>query len=96
MSKRNRRDARKINKLRKTLRKDTLPTYIDLVRWLMDRKEADTVGGAKKIIAAGRVRSESHTLGLTTIPLEDGKEVQVPARYISARHRHSISVVPAT
>ena len=95
MSKRNHRNAKKINKLRKTLRKDTIPGYIDLVRWLIDRKEADTVGAAKKIIAAGRIKSDSHVIGLKTVSLDDGKTVQIPVRFVSARYRHTMSVIPA-
>lgn len=96
MSKRNSREARKINKLRKTLRKNSIPAYIDLVQWLRDHKHADTAGAAQKLITEGRVKSDSHTLGLTPVHLEGGKEIQVPSRFVPAKYRPTISVEAAT
>lgn len=49
--------------MRKALR-SSLPARFDLVQWLKDRRYADTTGQAEKIILAGRVKSESHTLGI--------------------------------
>lgn len=50
-------------RLRKALRSE-LPAYFDLIRYLKDRRIARTTGEAKAIILAGRVRSESHKLGI--------------------------------
>jgi hypothetical protein len=55
---------KRANKLRKVLRAE-LPAYIDLVEYLKTRGHAQTTGEAEKIILAGRVRSESHKLGIT-------------------------------
>lgn len=51
------------NRLRKALR-NTPETYIDLIDWLKQHRYAQTSGEAEKIILAGRVRSESHKLGI--------------------------------
>lgn len=40
-----------------------LPASVDLVSWLRSHGHAQTAGAARKIIAAGRVKSESHVLG---------------------------------
>lgn len=55
---------KRANKVRKALRGE-LPAYLDLVQYLKDRGHAQTTGEAEKIILAGRVRSESHKLGIT-------------------------------
>ncbi len=60
------------NRVAKMLRKRPLDSKIDLVQWLIDRGHARTRAEARKIILAGRVRSESHTLGV--------KEVEIPVR----------------
>lgn len=52
------------NRLRKALRASPA-TMIDLVQYLKDRRYAQTTGEAEKIILDGRVRSESHKLGIT-------------------------------
>lgn len=49
--------------VRKLLRKE-LPAYIDLIHWLKVRGYAQTTGQAEKLILGGRVRSESHKLGI--------------------------------
>ena len=56
----NKKAARRVRKL---LRSE-LPAYIDLIQWLKDRGYAQTTGQAEKLILAGRVRSESHKLGI--------------------------------
>lgn len=50
-------------RVRKMLRA-TPATQIDLVQWLRDRRYARTTGEAERIILAGRVKSESHALGI--------------------------------
>jgi hypothetical protein len=92
MSKRNRREERKINTLRKALRKGRLPSYIDLVQYLKDHKHADTTGGAIKLIKEGRVRADSHTLGVTQVQVTDDKTVDVFTRFVPASVRASIVV----
>jgi hypothetical protein len=45
------------------LARQTPPAYIDLVDYLKVQGHAQTSGAARKLIAAGKVRSESHPLG---------------------------------
>lgn len=52
-------------RMRKVLRRKPLPAFIDLVSYLKLHGYADTTGQAEAIILARRVRSESHTLGVT-------------------------------
>lgn len=92
MSARNRQNERRINKLRKALRKDTLPAYIDLVQYLKDRKLVDTTGEAVRLIKDGRIKSESHVLGVTTVQVTEDKAVEVFTRFVPARFRPSIEV----
>jgi len=54
---------KRANRLRKVMRR-TPDGFIDLIAYLKDRGYAQTTGEAEKIILAGRVRSESHTLGI--------------------------------
>lgn len=49
--------------MRKALRRE-LPRYIDLIQYLKDRGYVSTSGEAEKLILDGRVRSESHKLGI--------------------------------
>lgn len=99
------------NRVRKALRSQ-LPAYIDLIQYLKDRGYANTTGEAEAIILAGRVRSESHKLGiakgrtpkrearLKTLlgrPLseDDFEEQDVVERFVSAKVRDTIQVLPA-
>lgn len=61
-------NTKRANRVRKAMR-SSLPTYVDLVHWLQLHGYADTAGGARKIILAGRVRSESHKLGIEKRPV---------------------------
>lgn len=76
-----------------------LPAHIDLVQWLIDRGHAQTRGDARKIILAKRVKTESHVLGVKTVPViqKDGKSVaneDVVAPYVPATLRKKIEVLP--
>lgn len=58
-------------RLEKALTRRPLPAYLDLFKWLREhgpegsyKRYADTNGQARSIVAAGRVKSESHTVGL--------------------------------
>lgn len=63
-------EQKKINKLRRQLQQNagSPPAFIDLVDWLQMHRHADTAGQARAIILAGRVKSESHTLGISRVP----------------------------
>lgn len=89
--------SKKIRKLRHLLRYP-LPAYIDLVQYLKLRRYARTTGEAKKIILAGRVKSESHVLGIVNLPtLVDGtiKDMDHVSPLIPAHLRPTIHVVDA-
>lgn len=90
MSKRPSRD-KKINRLRKALRR-TPPPYIDLIDWLETHGYAGTAGQARKIILDGRVKRDSHTLGIATITMPDGSEHKMVERYVPAENRKYITV----
>lgn len=64
MSRRNRRDAKKIRTLSRALRKGRVDSYIDLVQWLKLRGHAQTTGEAHRLILSKRVMADSHPLGL--------------------------------
>lgn len=64
-------NVKRANRVRKAFRSD-LPRWIDLIQWLKDHRYAQTTGEAEKIILAGRVRVESHKLGI--------KKAKVPKR----------------
>ena len=66
------------NRLRKAMRPGTV-TYIDLVQWLMDRRYAQTKGGARKLLIDGRVKSESHVIGRAKFGSEFVPTPLVPA-----------------
>lgn len=89
---------KKLRRLRKALRR-TPEGYIDLVRWLKDRGHAQTTGQANKIILAGRVRSESHKLGIMPVPYmgADGEVIvqNVVAPHVPAVFRKTLRAVKA-
>jgi hypothetical protein len=81
----------------KLLRRTPLPAYIDLIEWLKDRGHAQTTGEAKKIILDGRVKADSHVLGIAKIPMlqPDYSVKEVVSRHVDARHRGRITVAKA-
>lgn len=86
---------KKLRRLRKALRR-TPPAFIDLVAWLKLHGYADTTGKAHKIILDGRVRSESHKLGIGRgVAVKKGKLVEVDEVHpmVSADIRGTIVVV---
>lgn len=95
MSARNRPQEKKLRQLHRAIRKGRIPAYIDLVQWLRDRRYADTAGGARAIILAGRVKSESHVLGKGYVLNRSGQKVEVLDPRVPARLRDSITVSEA-
>lgn len=63
MSRRNTPSQKKLRRLRKVLRR-SLPAYFDLYEWLETRGYADTSGQCRALVLAGRLKSESHTVGI--------------------------------
>lgn len=56
----------------------TAPTpYLDLVRWLIDRRYADSVGRAMILINSGYVKYESHKLHDRFVPSHFRKHIRV-------------------
>lgn len=79
-------NAKKVARLRKTLRRQPLPAYIDLVTWLKDRGYAQTTGQAKAMLLAGRVRVAANAVGRRANP--HARRHKAPARsgrYAAAR-----------
>lgn len=102
--------TKRANRLRKAMRRSP-DGYIDLVDYLKSRGHAQTTGEAEAIILAGRVRSESHKLGIgkgqklkaesriavavRPLTADDFEEVPVVQRHVPASVRGTIQVLPA-
>lgn len=69
---------KKRRRVAKALRRQPLAAHLDLVQYLLDRKHASTKGGARQLILDKRVRSDSHPLGIFTVPTlqKDGKTIK--------------------
>jgi hypothetical protein len=93
MSRRNDRQAKKIRKLAKALRR-TPTAYIDLTEWLRDRRYASSRTKAEDILREGRVYVDSHPVGRTLVdnPFKKGEKQYVVTPYILAHHRGNITV----
>lgn len=91
MSARNRQHEKKLRKLTRALHKGRQPSYIDLRQWLILRGYASSYVKAEAIIAEERVRSDSHTLGFSTVTIDD-QEVKVLNPFVSPSLRGSIFV----
>lgn len=93
MSRRDRTE-KKLKRLRKTLKTQPLEAQINLLEWLQDRRYAQSTGQARKIILDGRVRSESHVLGIRSVehPLTHEK-MEVVHPWVPARLRTTLHVV---
>lgn len=101
-------EQKKRRRIAKELRREPLPARIDLVQWLMDRGHAKTKRQARELILAKRVRSDSHTLGVTTASVPGPTAVldamkgdpptmvmkEVVAPYVDAMHSPRIIVLP--
>lgn len=93
MSARNRREAKKIRKLRRALRKGRLDGFIDLVEWLKDHGHAQTTGEAYKLMSSGALRTKGgHKIGRSPRGGPQGLTYE-PNRIISARLRDQLIVV---
>lgn len=97
MSARNRTKEKKIRALRRALRKGRLPAKIDLVHWLKLHRYAQTSGEARRLLLSGRVKSESHPLGVRIVEIfnEDGtldRKQRVLDQFVPASLRPTIRV----
>lgn len=89
--------AKKIARLRKAINRHPLPAYIDLIQWLKLRGIAQSTGHAEKIILAGRVRSDSHRLGVITVKVFEGGKVidkEIVQSRVPAKLRQTLHVLP--
>lgn len=68
-------------RVRKMLRRD-IPAFIDLIEWLKVRGYAQTTGQAERLILDGKVKSESHKLGIAR-----GQKLKSSARIKAALGR---------
>lgn len=88
---------KKANRLRKALRKQ-LPAFIDLRHYLQLHGYAKSVGQADKLILAGKVRSDSHTLGIgkaTRLNVKgEPEEFDVVNPWVPAKLRKTLLVLP--
>lgn len=95
MSARNRPLEKQVRRLRRALRKGRLVTYIDLYHWLKLCDHAQTTGQATALILDGRVRSESHKLGVRIVNAGDGRMIRVVDPLVPASLRNTLEVVDA-
>lgn len=58
----------------KAFRRRPLPSYFDLVQWLIDNRHAATKRQARKLILDEKVRSDSHIVGIlrNQLTVKDG------------------------
>lgn len=87
MSVRNRPENKRARSRRKAITKGRLPAYIDLIQWVKMRSNIST-GLARKVILAGTLRVDSHTIGV--VKTERGKVFQ---QFVPAELRGRIQVI---
>lgn len=90
-------DQKKLQRLRKGLGRRSLPAYIDLIQWLLDRGHVNTAGAARRLLLEGKVMSESHVIGrekrlVRPAPNSEPKLVWVAAPLVPADLRPTIRV----
>lgn len=74
---------KRARRMRRAIERKPLPAFIDPVWWLVTRGHAKSSREARDLILAGRLKSESHTVGIATEPrLQNGevRETKVVAR----------------
>lgn len=85
---------KKLARLRKATQRTPLPAYIDLIRWLKDRRHANTTGEALRLLVDGKVRSESHVVGRRkhsfTGPDGEVHERWEPVQFVPANLRDTL------
>lgn len=82
MSARNTLENKQMRRLTRALRKGRLPVHVDLVVWLQDHGYAQTAGSARELLKDGRVRADSHPLGVIDIY---GEKIVMPIVPASVR-----------
>jgi hypothetical protein len=64
-------EEKKRRRVAKAFKRKSLPAYFDLVKWLVDHGHAKSKREARDVILAGRVKSDSHTIGVEKLPWLD-------------------------
>lgn len=88
-------EQKKRRRVAKSLRRKPLPAFIDPVQWLLDRRLVKTKREARVLILDGRLKSESHAVGIGDGMVADGlgyKPGKVVA-LVPAERRGSLRVV---
>jgi hypothetical protein len=93
MSQKNSKEAKALRRLRRALQVSP-PGKLDLVQYLIDRGHASSIKAARELILAGRVRADSHRLGVKAYhdPLLD-KQVEYVDPIIPTEFRDRIMVL---
>lgn len=68
-------NGKRAARMRKAFRKQ-LPAYIYLPDWLRERDHASSMADVDKLLFSGRVKSESHSLGIHKVPRVVNGEVR--------------------
>lgn len=83
----------------RALTRKPLPAYLDLVQFLVERRLVSSKREAREVILAGRVKANSHTLGVGEqpylTPTGEVKTKKVVFPHVPTDLRPDITVVPA-
>lgn len=79
MSQRNTLRNKKLRSLARAMRRAP-DAQIDLVQWLRDRRYADTAGGARKLLAEGRVFFRGEPVGRIPVRRDEDEK---PTEYVA-------------
>lgn len=81
---------------RKALSRRTPKRRFDAVKWLLDRRYVQTKGAARDLILAGRLKSESHTVGIAKElrlgPDGEPRQETVVDRFLPIEYRKNLRV----
>ena len=78
MSARNSLEAKRARRLRRSLTKGTLPSYVNLIEWVKVRSHLST-GRARKVLMSGALKVDSHPVGYRTVKGKKYLNVLLPA-----------------
>lgn len=76
---------------RAALANEQLPAYTDLIWWVKLRARMST-RAARKLILAGQLKVDSHTVGIKTVQTLNGP-LNILDRYIPAEQGHRVRMV---
>lgn len=91
MAKRNSLEAKAARRNRKLFRRQ-LPAKLNLIVWLKDHGYAQTSGDAHALIRAGKVKSESHKVGLVQVTNQRGDKLDIVDPLVPADLRSTLRV----